>query len=257
MPTIKNIDITPGGSTPIIHVSQGDIGRQIKVNIKDGSDHFDLSGYTAKVAGTKPSGLGYSLDGVVSGHEVTIVTTAEMTDESGSILSEIRIKSGNTTIGTANFILAVERNPHPDGTTDGSADALVPAITLLVERVEAAVAKEEVLHEAEAWAVGQRDGVDVDEEDDTYHNNAKYYAEEAEASQTAAASSERNAAASAVWAADSKDVVENAKTAAEAAQTAAEAAAQQASNTFQLAGSTSFSVDPTTKKVTMHITISE
>lgn len=33
---------------------------------------------------------------------------------------------------------------------------------------------------AEAWAVGQRDGVDVEQTDETYHNNSKYYAEVAE-----------------------------------------------------------------------------
>ena len=31
--------------------------------------------------------------------------------------------------------------------------------------------------DAEAWAVGQRGGVDVGSSDETYHNNAKYYAE--------------------------------------------------------------------------------
>lgn len=35
--------------------------------------------------------------------------------------------------------------------------------------------------DAEAWAVGQRDGVDVNVDDETYHNNAAYYAEQAEA----------------------------------------------------------------------------
>lgn len=30
---------------------------------------------------------------------------------------------------------------------------------------------------AERWAVGQADGVDVDETDETWHNNAKHYAE--------------------------------------------------------------------------------
>ena len=34
---------------------------------------------------------------------------------------------------------------------------------------------------AEAWAVGQRNGVDVPSTDPTYHNNAKYYAEQARA----------------------------------------------------------------------------
>ena len=36
--------------------------------------------------------------------------------------------------------------------------------------------------DAEAWAVGQRDGVDVEQTDETFNNNAKYYAEMAEQS---------------------------------------------------------------------------
>lgn len=34
--------------------------------------------------------------------------------------------------------------------------------------------------DAEAWAVGERDGVPVDDEDETYQNNARYYAGEAD-----------------------------------------------------------------------------
>lgn len=51
--------------------------------------------------------------------------------------------------------------------------------------------------EAEAWAVGQRDGVDVPSTDETYHNNSKYYAEAAEAAAEAAEASAEDAAASA------------------------------------------------------------
>ena len=52
----------------------------------------------------------------------------------------------------------------------------------------------------------------------------------------------------------------NAETARDAAEGAAEdaaASAQQARDTFQLAGDTSFSIDPVTRKVTMHFTESE
>lgn len=42
---------------------------------------------------------------------------------------------------------------------------------------------------SEAWAVGQRGGVDVDSEDETYQNNSKYYAEQAQASAEDAAES--------------------------------------------------------------------
>lgn len=39
---------------------------------------------------------------------------------------------------------------------------------------------------SEAWAVGQKNGVDVPSSDPTYHNNAKYYAEQAAGSASAA-----------------------------------------------------------------------
>ena len=53
---------------------------------------------------------------------------------------------------------------------------------------------------AEAWAVGQRGGVDVGNDDVTYHNNSKYYSEQSAASATAASASEENAAHSATLA---------------------------------------------------------
>ena len=50
-----------------------------------------------------------------------------------------------------------------------------PAIELEVEVQDSVSVKD-----AEAWAVGQRGGVDVVEGDPTYHNNAKYYAGQGE-----------------------------------------------------------------------------
>lgn len=38
----------------------------------------------------------------------------------------------------------------------------------------------EVTEDAEAWAVGKKNGIDVSPNDETYHNNAKYYSEQAE-----------------------------------------------------------------------------
>jgi hypothetical protein len=260
----RNVNITPGGTTPVIHVSQNDVGRTVTFNVTDGNDWYDLTGCTVKLQGIKPSGLGYTVTGTVNDHTVTIITTKQMTDEYGNIASELKVTKNDLAIGTANIILAVERDPHPEHTTDGSMDTLIPELTVLVERVEAAVAKEEVLHEAEAWAVGKRSGEDVPSTDPTYHNNSKYYKElaagsaaSADSRATAAEGYKNAAAGSASEAAQRKTEAETAKTAAEAAQAAAEAAAQQASNTFQIAGDTSISVDPSSKKVTLHVTVSE
>ena len=240
----RNINIIPGGATTIVHVSQNDVGRTIEFNVQDRTGWFDLTGATVKIQGTKPSGLGYSLEGTVSEHTATFVTNKQMTDEYGSIASELKITRDDMIIGSANFILSVERDPHPENTPDGSLPDIIPEFTVLVERVEAAVAKEEVLHEAEAWAVGQRDGVDVDEEDDTYQNNSKYYAGKAEASKIASQTAEQNASAQALAASGSASEAAASKTASEAAAARSEAASEAAGNVFAQVGNVTFSVMP-------------
>lgn len=243
MPQTRNVEITPGKGEPVvINVSQGDIGREITLNLKDGSGWLDLTGCTAKLAGIKPSGLGFTVDGVVSGHAVTITTVKLMTAEYGHIACKLKITKTGITIGTANMILAVEKDPHPESTTDGNVDELIPEITILVERIEAAVAKAEVLFESEAWARGTRDGVPVDEEDPTYHNNSKYYKEQAANSERSAATSEQTASQKAAQAATSASDADTAKTNAQAAQTAAEAAAEAAASVYATVGTVTFSV---------------
>ena len=53
-------------------------------------------------------------------------------------------------------------------------DALLEAMN---EAVETAQGAAQYAEDAEAWAVGQRDGQDVPSTDPTYENNAKYYSE--------------------------------------------------------------------------------
>lgn len=55
----------------------------------------------------------------------------------------------------------------------------------------------EYAEDSEAYAIGKRGGTDVGSSDPAYHNNAKYYAGEAEDSATAAGTSETNAESSA------------------------------------------------------------
>ena len=71
---------------------------------------------------------------------------------------------------------------------------------------------------SEAWAVGQRGGVDVPTTDPAYHNNAKYYAEQAGSEKTAAQTARQGAETAAT----------NASQSATAAATSASAAAESA-----------------------------
>lgn len=245
MATVKNINMTPDTIPPYMKLSQYDVGRVINFAMKDGSSNYTVpSGATVTLEGTKPSGLGFTIECTVVGSTAAAATTADMTDEHGTVVAELVVRQGDTRIGSSNVRFDIEKSPHPEGTTDGSAEVIIPTMTQLVMRVEAAVAKEEVLHEAEAWAVGQRAGEDVDEDDDTYHNNAKYYAEAAETAKTSAGASERNAAGSASAAAGSASAAAASNTAAQAAKNGAEAAVDAAAAVYTVAGSCTVSVLP-------------
>lgn len=62
--------------------------------------------------------------------------------------------------------------------------------------------------DAEAWAVGKRNGADVPSTDEAYHNNAKYFSEQAHASATEAAGSADDAAQSAASISGLEDQIE-------------------------------------------------
>lgn len=116
-----NIDLIPNGAIKRVHVSQNDVGRTLTFNLFSDSLAYTVpTGATVKIQGTKPSGFGFSEACTVSGNVVTVDTTEEMTDEFGYIDTELQITNSGDVIGTSNFILAIERNPHPDNTTDGT-----------------------------------------------------------------------------------------------------------------------------------------
>lgn len=124
---VVTVNLVPGLSAPaVVRVSQYDYGRPIVFNILDGTQAATIdSSATITVVGTKPSGLGFSETALtISGGAVTLNTTLAMTQESGMIPAEIRFTQGTTDIGTANFILAVEKTPHAEGTTDGTQETM-------------------------------------------------------------------------------------------------------------------------------------
>lgn len=120
------IDLTPNASyTETVSVSQDDVGREIAIDLyQDGTAYTIPSGTTITMQGTKPSGLGYTITGTNGTTSVTFLTTAAMTQESGRFASELVLTNGTTVIGTANFALYVEKNPHPAETIDGTHETM-------------------------------------------------------------------------------------------------------------------------------------
>lgn len=138
------LNLIPSSYIPEVHLSQYDIGRELTFKLMDGNTEYSVpSGATVTVEATKPSGLGFVVSGTFSGNVVTVVNTETMTNESGRFSAELSISSGATLLGTSNFIFNIERSPHPEGTTDGDAETLIPELTLLVNEIRESNAKVE------------------------------------------------------------------------------------------------------------------
>lgn len=152
-----------------------------------------------------------------SGNLCSFRTPQSMTTEAGTVTCEITItKVNNISVSTANFFVEVEASAHAHVTVDEdiedfslianqvgeykavavraaqqaaqSATDAASSASSAEESMEAAqsaassaiAAKDDIqeyIDDSEAWAKGTRGGTEVPSTDETYHNNAKYYAE--------------------------------------------------------------------------------
>ena len=167
------LNIVPGGVIPVIHATQYDVGRELKFLIFDGNSPASLTGTTATIEGTKPDGNGFSYECTISNNEVTVETTAQMTVLSGSIDCKITFFKESDRIGTALFILDIEKAALNSNTPISETE--IPAIIAQAREQE---------QNAEAWAVGTKNGEPVSEDDPQYENSSKWWAEYAESAVT-------------------------------------------------------------------------
>lgn len=127
----------------IIHISQYDSGRTLVFNLLDGDVAFMAEdGTTAVIEGTKPDGHGFSYGADLDGQTVTAQVTRQMAAAAGSVRCELRLEDSTGNIGTANFVLEVERAGLADD-TDVSDTPLPVIIAMATEQMEAAKASAE------------------------------------------------------------------------------------------------------------------
>lgn len=117
-----NLNLIPGGTRPVCHASQYDIGRTIRINLFEGTSVFTLTGAeTISLSVRKPDGNVVTAAVTnTSGSYVEIETTEQMTACHGSNLCELKLEEGGDVIGTLNFILEVEQDPLEGGVQSAS-----------------------------------------------------------------------------------------------------------------------------------------
>ena len=206
-----NLNLIPNGVMPRVNVSQYDYGsRTLEITLYNGSSLFTIpTGAQIVIQGTKKDNRGFQyVDLDYSGSVVTADITQQMTVFEDEVQVELVIITGSDDnkqqLATANFILNVEQAALKDDIVVSETD--IPAIQTLpeamaevnyaVELLEQVVPSiEGSVEESEAWARGTKDNVPVTSEDAQYHNNSKYYAEQASGSAGSAGTNALNAEA--------------------------------------------------------------
>lgn len=227
----QNLDILPGGVLPVIHCSQGDIGRQFQINlfsdntpyVLDGTEELTLDGHKED-----NNIFSYSLPST-TGSTITISTEEQMTACAGNVVCEIRISKGTTRIGTCNFIIQVEEGPSNGTPSESTLQAL--------DEIRAEV--QEAVEDAQAAAENASDYADAAS---NYADTARDYSQQSANSATASANSasaahtsELNAATSESNAATSESNAATSEQNASTSETHAANSATAASNSASAA----------------------
>lgn len=119
-----NIDLVPNGKPLIVNVSQYDkLSRTLEFNIYSSGVLFEIpSGTSAVIQGTKLDGTGFSYNMTVSGSKVSMDIEQQMTVFDGDVHCEILLTKNAEQLGSANFILRVEKAAISDETIISETD---------------------------------------------------------------------------------------------------------------------------------------
>ena len=159
----KKLDMSPHGIPQVIHVSQydSDFSIQFKLYASVGTLSIE-SGTTAEIRGTKGSGTGYSASATLdtSNGTVTVAGSEQMTAVAGRNTFEIVLKKSGKVLGSANFILLVERAAlDADTITDAS---VLRELNAIVEGAETATQAAEDAEDAADRAEAAAESLVID-----------------------------------------------------------------------------------------------
>ena len=118
------IDMIPDGAPVVVHISQYDTtARRLSFELYNGGIAYELpAGAVASIAGTKPDNTSFLYAMTVSGNLVSIDLQQQMALVAGDVPAEIQITGAEGKIGSANFIIRVERGPIDENSVISETD---------------------------------------------------------------------------------------------------------------------------------------
>ena len=210
-----DLDVSPGGIAPVIHVSQYDTGsRTLLFNlIASAGDLILPVGVRAEIRGTKPDGNGFSYDCLINGKIVEADVTEQMTAAAGKAICELVLYTGTpattaaeasadfTQLCTANFILYIERAALDKDTLKSGSE--IKQLVTVIDRTEELLAAADTI-DTGRQAIERQAALTEQRLTQLAEDNEAAFRELAED----AAASKRSAAQSAAAAAATQEIVQ-------------------------------------------------
>lgn len=142
----NNLDMTPGGIPPVIHLNQYDDDFQLIFDLYTSIGQFTIqTGTTAEIRGTKGDNNGYTASATISNNTVTVTGHKQMTAVAGRNVFELVLTKSSKDLSTVNFILDVERAAMDADTIQSETvlrelNAIIAGATTATEAASAAAA---------------------------------------------------------------------------------------------------------------------
>ena len=237
------LDMVPGGRPTIVHVSQYDAGsRDLTFELYSGGMPWAVpEGATVTIDGTKADRKAFSYTAAASGSTVAVTVTQQMTAARGLAECQLTVTQGSSVLGSANFVLNVERAALPEDADMSQTDIAslevwknqslnaMQAAQAAQGKAETAQAKAETAQSKAATAQGKAEAAQAAGE--TARDAAKTAQAKAEAARDAAKTAQAKAEMAQSKSEAAKAAAETARDAAATSAQSAEASAQNASAT--------------------------
>ena len=160
----------------------------LRIAVTNGGAKFDASNTTPSVNFVKPDGT-YVVGTPVESNDVWVYQfLGNELQAAGKVLCDIKFTYSSGRISSGKFVFFVEKDTTiPEAQISQSyiapmEEALAEMYNYNQQGKSIVDASREFSKDSEAWAAGTRDGIDIPDTDPQYHNNAKYWAEQAAAS---------------------------------------------------------------------------
>lgn len=236
------LNLVPGrGMPPKIYLSQyDDRSRRLEFELYDGTDPYDIPSATSIVIqGTKPDKKGFQYDCDYADGVASCIVAGQMTACGGNILCELVLSKDGGILGTAKFVIVVERAALSNETVISRTDLPIivdAAKNALLANASAKDAAESASAAANSAAASQKSVQNAETNARAAQSSAEKAAESASAASGQSESAQTSASRAAASATAAAESAKQSSDQSSAASIAAKKAEDSAKSAQTLAG---------------------